>query len=722
MNDLSQWQKNNDEYLAKSLAWLRLRLARLAQQCGAPRAAHAGSASSPARPESPAESQSSGWRSRGRSTAKDVAAEPPLPPPAPGNINAAADADEEIAKAAAEMSAAEAVTPPPALAILSRNFDLSRFEQEILLLCAAMELDTRTAALCARAQDDPVRPYPTFALTMALFEDPAWDALSPEGPLRHWRMIEINQPGAQPLVTSALRADERIVNLLKGLNYLDDRLAPLFFPVAFDELDAALPPSQQSAVETILRQLKQASATQHLPIIQLAGSDAPSKQMIALRVASGLGLRLYRLPVELMPAHAGELETLARLVEREIALWPFALYLDAHEVEMSAPTEGHAPPLNRFLARTGGVCFIDTQEIRHGLNRASITLDITRPTQAEQQAAWAETLSENADGIPASLAGQFDLNLATIHRIACTASPESVDDDKPIGERLWNSCLLSVRPRLDRLAQRIEPKATWDDIVLPETELKLLRQIAAQVRQRGRVYLDWGFAAARTRGLSINALFAGESGTGKTMAAEVIANDLRLDLYRIDLSAVVNKYIGETEKNLRRVFDAAECGGVILFFDEADALFGKRSEVKDSHDRYANIEINYLLQRLESYRGLAILATNMRGALDTAFMRRIRFIVEFRPHGVSERAAIWQRIFPPETKTFGLDCDRLAKLNLNGGGINNVAINAAFLAAEADTPVTMSLVLDAARTEFLKLKRPINDADFRWEESVAAVA
>src|SRR5262249_10275609 len=207
---------------------------------------------------------------------------------------------------------------------------------------------------------------------------------------RHWRLIEINQPGAQPLTTSALRADERIVNFLKGLNYLDDRLAPLFLPVAFDRNEATLPPSQQSAVETVLRQFKQTRATERLPVIQLAGSDAPSKQMIAMRAASALGLRLYRLPVELMPAHAAELETLARLVEREIAFWPFALYLDAREVEKTAPAESQTPPLNRFLARTGGVCFLDTQEIRHGLNRPSITLDIARPTQAEQQTAWAE--------------------------------------------------------------------------------------------------------------------------------------------------------------------------------------------------------------------------------------------------------------------------------------------------------------------------------------------
>src|SRR6185295_16701970 len=294
--------------------------------------------------------------------------------------------------------------------------------------------------------------------------------------------------------------------------------------------------------------------------------------------------------------------------------------------------------------------------------------------------------------------------------------------EQELETRLWDACLKSTRPRLESLAQRIDPRATWDDIVLPAAELDLLRQLAAQVGHRSQVYEEWGFAAKRTRGLGINALFAGESGTGKTMAAEVLANELRLNLYRIDLSAVVSKYIGETEKNLRRLFDAAEDGGALLFFDEADALFGKRSEVKDSHDRYANIEINYLLQRIEAYTGLAILATNMKSALDSAFLRRLRFIVEFKPHGEAERRAIWERIFPPETRTDGVDFGRLARLNLNGGSINNVAMNAAFLAARDGSAVTMPHVLAAARTEFQKLNRPVNEADFRWSAPVEAVA
>ncbi|MBE9514415.1 MAG: ATP-binding protein, partial [Chloroflexi bacterium] len=226
-------------------------------------------------------------------------------------------------------------------------------------------------------------------------------------------------------------------------------------------------------------------------------------------------------------------------------------------------------------------------------------------------------------------------------------------------------------------------------------------------------YESWGFAAKSSRGLGISALFAGASGTGKTMAAEVLANELRLDLYHIDLSQVVSKYIGETEKNLRRVFDAAEEGGAILLFDEADALFGKRGEVKDSHDRYANIEISYLLQRMEAYRGLAVLTTNMKSALDTAFLRRIRFVVQFPFPNAAQRAEIWRRIFPADTPTEGLDADKLARLNVAGGNIRNIALHAAFLAADTDEPVHMPHLLRAARTEYGKLEKSLTEAEIR---------
>lgn len=206
-------------------------------------------------------------------------------------------------------------------------------------------------------------------------------------------------------------------------------------------------------------------------------------------------------------------------------------------------------------------------------------------------------------------------------------------------------------------------------------------------------------------------LFAGPSGTGKTLAAEILANELELDLFRIDLSGVVSKYIGETEKNLRRVFDAAEEGGAVLLFDEADALFGKRSEVKDSHDRYANVEVSYLLQRMEAYRGLAILATNMKEALDPAFLRRLRFVVQFPFPDQAQRAEIWRRIFPGKTPTFDLDLGALARLSISGGNIRSIALNAAFAAAESATPVQMHHLFEATRLEYAKLEKPITDAE-----------
>lgn len=684
----ARWHKSNEDYLAAALAWLCLRLARQA-----------------ASPVGALPSSSAGGL---------FGRKPPVPPAPSDHMT-----DAELAQAADAMAAAEAADPPPSLVILSQRLGLSRFEQEVLLLCTAMELNTRVAALCARAQGDTTRPYPTFALALTLFDEPAWDVLSPDRPLRYWRLIEINQLGAQPLTTSPLRADERIVNYLKGLNHLDDRLAPLLVPLEAADAGAELPPSQRVAVEMIARHLGQGANTQRPLVIQLLGPDTYSKQWIAWHAAAALGLRLCRLPVELLPPQATELETLSRLWQRESILLPVALYLDAQEVDGAISTNGVAAPLQRFLSRSRGLFFLGTRDIRPGLG---VALDIAKPTPVEQKQAWAAALSPAVGNSPARLAGQFNLNLATILRIAHMVRSETTNDGHAGHDRLWDACLASTRPRLDVMAQRLEPKATWDDIVLPASEINTFRQIADQVGQRSTVYDDWGFRHKMNRGLGINALFAGESGTGKTMAAEVIANDLRLNLYRIDLSAVVSKYIGETEKNLRRLFDAAEDGGAILFFDEADALFGKRSEVKDSHDRYANIEVNYLLQRMEAYRGLAILATNMKSALDTAFLRRLRFIVNFPFPGLGERKAIWQKVFPSETPTDGLDLDRLARLNLAGGSIHNTALAAAFLAAKVGTPITMPLVLEAARTEFRKLERPINEADFRWQEPARALA
>ncbi|MBD1941410.1 ATP-binding protein, partial [Coleofasciculus sp. FACHB-712] len=342
--------------------------------------------------------------------------------------------------------------------------------------------------------------------------------------------------------------------------------------------------------------------------------------------------------------------------------------------------------------------------------------------------------AESLNGHLDTLVSHFSLSAPSIYAVCteakgrgenkeslCSLSPQSsvlspqsspLSPQETLSNLLWDTCRSQARQRLNDLAQPIIPGASWDELVLPEAQRQVLRDIAAHVRQRAKVYENWGFGGSG-RGLGISALFAGGSGTGKTMAADVLAGELQLDLYRIDLSSVISKYIGETEKNLRRVFDAAEAGGAILLFDEADALFGKRSEVKDSHDRHANIEVAYLLQRMEAYRGLAILTTNLKGSLDQAFLRRIRFIVQFPFPDATQRAEIWQRIFPRKTPTEGLDPVKLARLNVAGGNIRNIALNAAFIAADANEPVGMQHILQAAKSEYVKLERPLTDAEVK---------
>ncbi|NEO82413.1 MAG: ATP-binding protein [Moorea sp. SIO4G3] len=626
--------------------------------------------------------------------------------------------------------------------------------------------------------------------------------LSPERPLLYWKLIEIHQSGVQPTVISPLRADEKIINYIKGLNYLDDRLAKLVLPWNSchsnnSQPENRLPPSQEKAVKEIVGQLQPFTNALEPKAIQLLGADTASKKLVAWQVCQRLNLELYRLPIPLLPTDSDVIETIARLWERETRLEQVALYFDVLSCE-DYITQGQMAAFYRFLARGNGFFFIDIYDKTSALERGSWSIDITKPTSAEQIEAWEKALgsSSHREQVVIPLVGQFNLNIAEIETVVGKLShpePETfveqgkaeeeevtsavlnldklelvietdtdndsrsfdflrdryeligfpktnketkpwkipktepstepweqseqdsppAQEEKTLLTQLWEGCLEITRPKLETLAQRIEVKAGWQDIVLPEDEMSLLHQIANQVRQRGKVYQEWGFQQRMNRGKGISALFAGESGTGKTMAAEVIANALGLHLYRIDLATVVSKYIGETEKNLRRLFDAAEDGGAILFFDEADALFGKRSEVKDSHDRYANIEINYLLQRLEAYRGLAILATNKKNSIDAAFLRRLRFIVNFPFPGVEQRAKIWKNSFPKETPRESLDWDRLSRFNFTGGNIHSIALNAAFMAAEAGKSVTMEVVLIAARMEFKKFDKLINEADFR---------
>ncbi|MDO9503361.1 ATP-binding protein, partial [Falsiroseomonas sp.] len=431
----------------------------------------------------------------------------------------------------------------------------------------------------------------------------------------------------------------------------------------------------------------------------------------AAAAAARLGRPIFAMPGGALPAQPAEMAALARAWRRDLVLTGGILLLEA---------EGGEPrTLSAFAEAMNGALLIAAPEPVALPARRALRLDMARPRAADQLHAWGAALAPFAarlNGTLPRLAVQFQVAPERMQAVA--AELATAPADAALDELAWAACRRHARPRLDDLASRVEGRAGWDDIVLPPAQLRALRTIAAHLRHRARVQEDWGFGAAPGgRGLGLAALFSGPSGAGKTMAAEVLGGALGLDVYRVDLSALVSKWIGETEKNLRRIFDAAEEGSVILLFDEADALFGKRSEVRDSHDRYANMEVSYLLQRLEAYRGLAILTTNLRANLDEAFLRRFRFAVEFPFPAATERAGIWARAFPRDCPTEGLEMARLAQLNVVGGAIRNIAMNAAYIAAEHARPVGMAEVLAAARLEYEKAGRAMTDPELRgWPQ------
>ena len=599
------------------------------------------------------------------------------------------------------------IDEPPQLAALAATFGLSRFERDILLLCAAQELDSSFGPLCAKAQGNDSLPYPTFSLALSTLSEPHWSALTPAAALRYWRLIEAVNPSGNPLTLSRLRIDEPILHFLTGVHYVDERLAGLVQPVFGGTNSAA---SHKKLAASIANTWPGVSKP---PLLQLSGPDEATRRAVAAAGCEMANLKLFALAADLLPAGGAEMAGFIRTWERQAALLSAALYIDADAIERSDSRASAV--LTRFLEQSNCPIVLSVRDRWRPLHRPVKTLEVSKPSSAEQLIVWKELLAgapAKVRGYAEDLAAQFNLGAPAIEASVSEAL-ESGTKGEALKAALWDASRAQARPRLDDLAQRIVTQSQWDELVLPAREKAQLRNICTHLKHRPKVYGAWGFEAAGRRGLGVTALFAGVSGTGKTMAAEVLANELSLDLYRIDLASVVSKYIGETEKNLRRVFDAAEEGGAILFFDEADALFGKRSEVKDSHDRYANIEINYLLQRMESYRGLAVLATNMRSALDTAFLRRIRFVVNFPFPESDQRAEIWQRVFPPAAPLENLNTNRLAQLSIAGGNIRNIALNAAFLAAAEGAPVRMSHLAEAAREEYAKIEKPLPESEMR---------
>ena len=617
-----------------------------------------------------------------------------------------------------------AMPSPPALETLCAAFGLSDFERKVLLMCAGVELDSGFRNVVATVLKDQRPALPTFSLALAAFEDAHWSALLPERSLRYWRLVEVMAGDA--LTTSPLRIDECVLHYLAGLYSLDERLRALTEAI---QSTSELTPSQQTVAAQVSLAWSRAQQGAAWPRAHLCGREKIEKRAVAVKACETLGMGVRVMPAETIPRPPAELELFVRIWEREAALSHSVLLLECDELDVSDLAA--QATVKRLINTVRSPLLVSMRERRRAMDHSTLWFEVPKPAASEQVEVWKLALGEIApalNGTIQQLVSQFNLgsediqsavvqavDRAKLHPVpgtpAAVHEPPPRNEAKELASALWDACRSYSRPCLEGLAQRLEPAADLDDLVLPERQKLLLRQITLHVRQRARVYEDWGFASKGARGLGISALFAGPSGTGKTMAGEALARELRLDLYKVDLSQVVSKYIGETEKNLRRVFDAAEGGAAILLFDEADALFGKRSEVKDSHDRYANIEVSYLLQRMESYRGLAILTTNRREALDAAFLRRIRFVVDFPFPDAEQRAEIWRRIFPSRTPTDGLQVDRLARLNAAGGNIRNIALGAAFIAADAEEPVRMPHLLQAARVEFAKLERPLTDSE-----------
>ncbi|MEM8642501.1 MAG: ATP-binding protein [Cyanobacteria bacterium P01_G01_bin.54] len=591
------------------------------------------------------------------------------------------------------------ISLPSTLQDLSQHFNLSPFEQWVILLAIVLDLEPFIGELYTKLQGNGLN-QPTPNLAHQLFSAPQWQAFNSNAPLLYWQLIKIKD--TQPFSLSPLSIDRPLFFWLIGESYHDPQLQDFIQPL---QLDIPIP---LTATQTQLAQtLSQAWTHPQQPSLQqLIGNDPQAHRAILHTVAQLSSFR-HSTPLTNEPH---PLRNLARRWERAARLTHSVLLLECQDVDLAEPTSQIT--LKTLLGEWQTPIILSAAEPIRLPNANSQTHEVPPATHNEREIIWLHCLGEQASPIIATLAqiaDQFPLTPQQI--VSLTAQLPLSDTPQDLSKNLWQACRQVARPQLQDLAQCVTTRLTWDDLVFPEKTSQELKGIVAAVRQRTQVYQDWGFAKPEDRGLGIIALFSGYSGTGKTTAAEIIARELELDCYRIDLSNIVNKYIGETEKNLKRVFDAAEGSGAMLLFDEADAIFGMRGEVKEARDRYANQEVSYLLQRLETYPGLVILTTNLKDSIDDAFMRRLRYLVEFPTPKTEERQVIWQQVFPNKVPTDGLHYRRLAELNVTGANIRNIALTAAFLAADAGESVTMELMLQAARAEYKKLGRSLSSTE-----------
>ena len=617
---------------------------------------------------------------------------------------------------------------------LQQIFGLSQFEIDALLVSFAVEVDLRYERLYAYLQDDVTKKRPSVDLVLSLLA-PSVEAkfaarsyVAESAPLfRHQLLeqIEDSSQPHQPLLAKYLKVDARVVRYLLGSDDLDPRIqsyAILRNPQVRRDVLLVDDEAKRSVEKFILN-----SATAGEAIIYLQGPYGAGKRSTAEAVCRESRRQLLIVDLERLMADGDALYVKAlRFVQREAKLQSAGVYWQGFDALLAEEKKAPFKTFLSVLEDCPNLNFLAGDKLwepTDALSRAPFArIELRKPSFAERSQIWSAALNgsqpSTSDVDVPALATKFRFTGGQIRDVAATAENlarlRDTERARITTQDLYEACRLHSNQKLASLARKITPEYKWRDIVLPADRLEQLREVCNHVKYRDRVYGEWGFGRKLSLGKGLSVLFTGPSGTGKTMAAEIIAGELGLELYKIDLSTVVSKYIGETEKNLSRIFVEAETSNAILFFDEADALFGKRSEVKDSHDRYANIEIGYLLQRMEEYEGVVILASNFRKNMDEAFVRRLHFTVEFPFPNEEDRRRIWEHIWPQDTpRTSDLNLEFMARrFELTGGNIRNIALAAAFLAADNSNIVDITHLLHATKREYQKMGKVVSESEF----------
>ncbi len=619
-------------------------------------------------------------------------------PPAPD-----AEAAAYVERVEAHADADEANGCELALRQLGRSFGLDGYDLELLLVVLAPELDPRFERLYAYLHDDVSRRRASAGLALALCGAPRGSGperrrLGPASPLVAGDLLTFDEL-ERPFLTRPLRIPDRVVAHLLGDDAPDTSIAPLLTTV---------PAAATGDVELLVNALNAG-----IKLIYVREAAPSAGASLAAAALQRVGLAAVTLDLSRL-ATVDDVQDLARHAAREARLRKGALV--AGPVEAVADRGAHA--VRAFGEADGTVVLTGARAWDPAWSHeVPFTVEATMGDDSERRRLWLDALEDDQllDADPVAATQHFRLAPQQIHRAGRAARVSALATQRPLtpadlcaGARAQNGA------GLDRLARRIEPRSSWDDLVLPASVSVQLRELVARVRQRDHVLDDWGMGATSSKGRGIKALFAGDSGTGKTMSAEVVARELGLDLYVIDLSTVVDKYVGETEKNLDRIFGEADRINGVLLFDEADALFGKRSEVKDAQDRYANVEVAYLLQRMEQFEGLAVLTTNLRSNLDEAFSRRLDALVDFPMPDEADRRRLWTHNLAGDApQADDIDLRFLAAaFKLSGGSIRNVVLGAAFLAAEQNQPIAMADLIKATAREYRKLGHLCAEAEF----------